>query len=87
MTVQFGSLNIFGQKIPQFNYFKIFLFSIWVPISEERKNKSQDFVPENNSIRSVASNCLVSGDAHDLVSRLILSVLVCGLVKINFKNL
>jgi hypothetical protein len=49
--------------------------------------KSQETVPENNSIRSVASNCLVSGDAHDFVSRLILSVLICRLVKINFKNL
>jgi hypothetical protein len=52
-----------------------------------KKSKSQEIIPENNSIRLVASNCLVSGDAHDLVCRLILSALVCRLVKINFKNL
>jgi hypothetical protein len=52
-----------------------------------KKSKSQETVPENNSMRSVASNCLVSGDAHDLVNCLILSVLVCRLVKKNFKNL
>jgi hypothetical protein len=38
MTVQFGSLTIFGQKIPQFRFIlKIFLFSVWVLNSEERK--------------------------------------------------
>jgi hypothetical protein len=38
MTVQFGSLTIFGQKIPQFRFIlKIFLFSVWISNSEERK--------------------------------------------------
>jgi hypothetical protein len=49
--------------------------------------KSQETVPENNLIKSVASNCLVSGDAHDLVNRLILMVLVGRLVTIRFENL
>jgi hypothetical protein len=48
--------------------------------------KSQETVPENNSIRSLALICLVSSDAHDLVNRLILSVLVCRLVKIDFRE-
>jgi hypothetical protein len=38
MTVQVWSLIRFGQKIPQFRFIlKAFLFSVWVPISEERK--------------------------------------------------
>jgi hypothetical protein len=67
----------------QIYFKKTVLFSIWVPSSEERKSNP---VPENNLIRSVASNCLVSSDAHDLINRLILIVLVCRLVKINSRE-
>jgi hypothetical protein len=34
--------DLFGQKIPQFN-----LFLVWVPISEERKIKSRETILEN----------------------------------------
>jgi hypothetical protein len=38
MIVQVWSLIRFGQKIPQIRFIlKIFLFSVWVPNSEERK--------------------------------------------------
>jgi hypothetical protein len=79
---QFWSENIAVQI-----YFKnSFIFGLdsyfW-----RKKSKSQELIHENNSIRSVASNCLVSGNAHDPISCLILSVLICRLVKINFKNL
>jgi hypothetical protein len=38
MIIQIRSLINFGQKIPQFIFIlKIILFSIWFPISEERK--------------------------------------------------
>jgi hypothetical protein len=38
MTVQVWSLIGFGEKISQFRFIlKLFSFSVWVPISEERK--------------------------------------------------
>jgi hypothetical protein len=79
---QFGSENTAIQI-----YFKsIFIFGLgsyfW-----RRENKFQETVPENSLARSVALDFLVSGGSHDLVSHLILSVLVCQLVKINFENL
>jgi hypothetical protein len=40
---------MFSQKIPQFSYLKTALFSVWVPISEERKRKSQEIVLESAS--------------------------------------
>jgi hypothetical protein len=43
MIVQFGSLNRFGQKIPQFRFIlKTFLFSVSAPNFEERKSNPRN---------------------------------------------
>jgi hypothetical protein len=43
MTVQFGSLNnVWSENAAVQIYFKNILFSIWVPISEERKANSRN---------------------------------------------
>jgi hypothetical protein len=78
MTVQIWSLIKFGQKLPQFRFIlKVFLFSVWVSNSEERKaNPKKPYLGV-----LVVSNHSVSGETHDFVSRLILSVLDCRLVK------
>jgi uncharacterized membrane protein len=51
MTVQVWSLIRFGQKIPQFRFIlKLFSFSVWVPIYEERKaNPRKPFLFLKNS--------------------------------------
>jgi hypothetical protein len=87
MTIQIWSLINFDQKIPQFRFIlKTSLFSVCVPNYEERKvNLRKPYL--NISARLVASSCSISDGAHDLISRLILSVLVCRLIKIILENL
>jgi hypothetical protein len=82
MTVQVWSLIRFGQKIPQFRFIlKIFLFSVWVPNSEERKTNPRKLYL-NISARLVVSDCLTSDGAHDLVNRLNLCISDCRLVNV-----
>jgi hypothetical protein len=88
MTSQFESLNnVWSENTAVQIYFKSSFYFRFGFLILKKENQSQETVPENNLFRSVASNCLVSGDAHDLVNRLILIVLVCRLVKIFFENL
>jgi hypothetical protein len=87
MTIQILSLINFGQKIPQFRFIlKIFLFSVWVSNSEERKtNLRKPYM--NISARLVASSCSISGGAHDLVSCHILSALNLSTHRDTFESL
>jgi hypothetical protein len=60
MTGQIKSLIIFGQKTPQFRFIlKTILFSVWIPISEERKSNPRK--PYLGVLARVAES-LYSGD-------------------------